>query len=343
LGLAKTDLAELATKKIEFFYCNNDSTVQMITGQLTKGLLDQSSNDIISANFPHHHEVVHLLVNIKLKHLPLYTLPMIREGLAVRFGGRWGKGASTLLDLGAFLYRDTLVAIDSMLTVRGFESGDEMDLMYPVAGVMSAYLLDRLGKQKFWPFYLSVSGRQDSLSWWKRDQVKTILVTATGRKDWADLIRDFDLFIATKIVPNAVTIPGVSSKGKMLFADKYDTLTVDGDWLNFTVVADSGMPAHASFLFFKQADFGGQASLLFTEQFRQDVPFEGYRYGVRVDQNEAGVYDYAANLLTGKFILGINGTDHYFDPVQNKVTVRIKRSLLGKQSPTPSDVKAVPF
>jgi hypothetical protein len=343
LGLTKADLAELATKKIEFFYCNSDSTVQMLTGQLTKGLLDQSSNDIISANFPHHHEVVHLLTNIKLKHLPLYTLPMVREGLAVRFGGRWGKGAGTLLDLGAFLYRDTLVTLDSMLTVHGFEGGDEMDLMYPVAGVMSAYLQDRLGKQKFWPFYLSVSGRQDSIGKWKGDRVKAAMVAATGRKDWADLVQDFNVYIATKIVPATMTISGVTSKGKTLFADQHDTLTLDGDWLNFTVVADSGVLPHASFLFFKKDSFGGQKSRLFYEHFRDEVPFEGYRYGVRVDQNEAGVYDYAANLLTGKFILGINGTEHYYDPDHNKVTVRFKRNLLGKQAPAQADIKVVPF
>ena len=122
LGLTRADIALIADKKIEYFYCNDDSTVLSITGQFTKGVLDQSSNDIISSSFPHHHEVVHLLTNIKLKSLPQYTLPVVREGLAVRFGGRWGKGPAALLDLGAFLIRDTLVSIDSSLAVPNFEN-----------------------------------------------------------------------------------------------------------------------------------------------------------------------------------------------------------------------------
>jgi hypothetical protein len=343
LGLLKTDLANLAAKKIEFFYCDRDSTVMDITGQLTKGLLDLASNDIISASFPHHHEIIHLLVNIKLKTLPLYTLPMLREGLAVRFGGRWGKGPATLLDLGAFLYRDTLVQLDSMLTVRGFDSGSEMDLMYPVAGVMAAYLWDKLGKQRFWPAYLALSGRQDSITRLSIANVQSALVAATGKKTWADFRADFDIYVRDKMSSLSVSASGAPQSGKTLLTDGHNTVTLDGDWLGFTVTADSGALPHASFLFYKSESFGDHKSLLFEEHFQGAVPFAGYHYGVRVDQNEAGAYDYAGNLLVGKFILGINGSEHYFDAQHNTVTVRFKRSLLGKQALTAADITTVPY
>jgi len=156
----------------------------------------------------------------------------------------------------------------------GEEDAEEADIEHGLARDGLDTLNELVAKPGFGAAVQMLQGGIDQHVTEEETELLPELKSAMGRKDWSDLMRDFDLFIATKIVPNAVTIPGVSSKGKMLFADKYDTLTVDGDWLNFTVVADSGMPAHASFLFFKQADFGGQASLLFTEQFSQDVPFE---------------------------------------------------------------------
>ncbi|MBI5267733.1 MAG: hypothetical protein HY851_10920 [candidate division Zixibacteria bacterium] len=343
LGLTKADLAELAAKKIEFFYCDRDSTVMEITGQLTKGLLDLASNDIISANFPHHHEVVHLLANIKMKTVPIYTLPLLREGLAVRFGGRWGKGPATLMDLGTFLHRDTLVTLDSMLSQRGFESGSEVDLAYPVAGVVVSFLWDRLGRQKFWTLYQSFSSRQEVITKLRPTDIQASLVAGAGAKDWAAFRRDFDVYAQNRLAKSAVSVAGAAKAGKTLYANGLATVALDGDWISFTVMADSTGAPRASFLMYKTPKFGTARSLLFDEQFQGTVPFEGYRLGVRVDQNEAGVYDYAGNSLVGKFILSINGTEGYFDSTQNVVTVRFRRSLFGKTTPASGDITMVPY
>lgn len=343
LGLTKMDIALIAAKKIEFFYCSDDSTVLEMTGQFTKGVLDLSSNDIISSSFPHHHEVVHLLTNIKLRTVPLYTLPVIREGLAVRFGGRWGKGPATLLDLGSFLHQDTLVLIDSMLTAGGFGNTSEMDLMYPVSGVLASYFWDRLGKQKFWLLYQSLSSSQDSINRLRAPDIQSILATAVGKKGWAELRADFDTYLSHRAATCAVALAGKSEKGKNLFTSGGNSVTLDGDWLSFAVTSDSGSLPRASFLIFKDSTFAAQKSLLFEEHFMGAVPFEGYRYGVRVDQNEAGVYDYAGNVLTGKFILGISGIDHYYDAATRTVTIRFKRNLFGGTAPVSRDITAVPY
>ena len=101
LKMSGDDLDMIEQEKIEYFYCDSDTTVRQITGQLTRGLLDLATSDIITATFPHHHELVHLLVNIKLKKLPLFTLPLLREGVAVKYGGRWGKRPEALHSLAA--------------------------------------------------------------------------------------------------------------------------------------------------------------------------------------------------------------------------------------------------
>jgi hypothetical protein len=343
LGLTRTDIALIADKKIEYFYCQDDSTVLSITGQFTKGVLDQSSNDIISSSFPHHHEVVHLLANIRLKTLPLYTLPVLREGLAVRFGGRWGKGPAALLDLGAFLHRDTLVSVDSTLAVGNFESSSEVDLMYPVSGVVASYLWDRLGKQKFWNLYLALSGPQEEIGKLKPAEIQAQIATALGKKSWGDVMTDLNVYTGQQNAAWATASAGTSAKGKAIWNNARDSVLIDGDWICFSVQADSGTLIRESFLLFKDTTFGDHTSVLFDEHFMGGVKFEGYRYGVRIDQNEAGVYDYAGNMLTGKFILGISGLDNYYDLKANKVTIKFKKSLFGKFTPGPGDITVVPY
>ena len=83
LGITDGQLSDIADEKIEYYYCANDTVVQKLTGQLTKGMVFLPTNDIISAVLPHCHEITHLLMNIKLKNLPLQTLPLLREGVAV--------------------------------------------------------------------------------------------------------------------------------------------------------------------------------------------------------------------------------------------------------------------
>ena len=83
LEISKGDLKRLAEEKIEYYFADSDETVQKISGHLIKGTYDMASGDVISAFFPHHHEITHLLIDYKLRELPLYTLPIMRSGAAV--------------------------------------------------------------------------------------------------------------------------------------------------------------------------------------------------------------------------------------------------------------------
>ncbi|MEK7775122.1 MAG: hypothetical protein AAB305_04480, partial [Candidatus Zixiibacteriota bacterium] len=119
IGAEGRSLLEL--KKIDYFYVASDSIVKLIVGFQVQGTYDLASDDIISSTFPHYHELTHFLVNYSLKSLPLYTLPVFREGIAVTYGGRWGKAAGPLFELGKFLYDQQITEVDSILTISGFE------------------------------------------------------------------------------------------------------------------------------------------------------------------------------------------------------------------------------
>ncbi|MBK7140799.1 MAG: hypothetical protein IPH75_01815 [bacterium] len=327
LKIEKGMRSTIAESKIEFFFCDGDSTVQVITGQHTKGLLDLASNDIISADFPHFHEVIHLLVNISLKEIPLQTLPLLREGVAVQYAGRWGKRATALLDLGVYLYKENLVEMDSILTYGGFEASGGADIAYPVAGLFTEYLMQKVGPVAFWTLYRQGSFTDYTLDTLSLLEVRRMLVQATGIADWEALKADFAAFIEKASEQMAVARAGVLEDGKKLLEGDYFTVTQTKEWVCFELSKDTGA-VQGNLLFSPDSRLVGKRSHLFEEQYGLTQPFEGYRFGVRFDQNEAGLYDYATNELVAKYIWGISPSEEYFDKPARTVRIRFRADLL---------------
>ncbi len=338
LKLDKARVAEIASKKIEYFFCDNTETLTAITGQTTRGMLDQASNDVLSVDFPHFHEIVHLLVNIKLKDVPIATLPVLREGIATRYGGRWGKRPSALMDLGAYLYDQKLVALDSILTVPGFNTAAGADIAYPVAGDFCAYLGQRLGQTKFFDLYLKLSGSMDALDTLSQDNLQKQFATALAKKDWPAVTADFEAYLSGAMSQMSVALAGSPDNATPLLKSGRFVVSRDKDWLNFEFSTDSLTP-QGSLVFGKDSRLTGSKSYLWDEQYGDSLPFDGFRYAVRYDQNEAGLYDYATNELVAKYIFGISSSKGYYDPGTGKVRIRFKTSLVGAALPTESDYR----
>lgn len=330
-------------KKVEYYYCKDDETVKDITGHLTKGMLDQATNDIISANFPHFHELTHLLTNIKLQKIYVYTLPVLREGLAVRYGGRWGKEPPALMDIGAYLYKEQLVVLDSMLTYYDFINGSSADISYPVAGLFVTFLMDRAGNDKFFELYRAASGPSEKVTGMDRDEVKNLILSYTGHKDWLDLEVDFTKYLDSRVESQSAAVPGADNNGKELLAGNTYKVTEHKDWLSFVFTGNGDGPVKGNLLFGYKGDLDGQQSMLFQEQYLGQEPFEGYRFGVRYDENEVGLYDYATNQLVAKYIWGISPSPDYFDADSKTVTVRFKRDLVDGNLPEKVHVKWLPY
>jgi hypothetical protein len=339
LGLKVYDLRHLQSAKIEFYFCKSDEQVEQITGFRTRGVYDKASSDIISSFFPHYHEVVHLLADYRLREAPLFVHPLFEEGLAVLYGGRWGKSTESLIPLGIFLYEQGIVSLDSMLDYIGFRNSAEADIAYPLAGLYNRFILERSGREKYLALYRKLSGTSAEMSALSVDSVKAYILGTVSIKSWDEMVRDFQDFMNKYKMTQYVALAGSSSQGEKLLTNPSAVVKNNGEWLEFEFVSDGSSAPKGNLLFGKISEPGGFTSAMFNEHYENKVPFDGYRYGVRYDTNEAGLYDYATNVLLAKFIAGVEPSENYYDELNHKISIRIKKSLTNGVLPAENDYK----
>lgn len=337
LGIDGDMLKVIKRGKIEYFFCKNNSLIKRVSGGRAEGTLDLGSNDIISTSFPHFHEIAHLMVNIRLQELPLFTLPLMREGTAVRFGGRWGRNAAALIDLGIFLHREELVMLDSILTSKGFESESGADIVYPVAGLFNAFLMDNMTIERYLELYLALSGSMTEVSAMSAVEIQNVIIGATGHPAWIALKTDFDSYLKDYVVNTSVALPGSIEGGKIILKGEDFLVKEKDEWLAFEFDAssesNSGKPT-GNLLFAQLDDLEGQTSALFFQQYGDSVAYHGFRFGVRFDPNEAGLYDYATNQLLAKYIWGISPSGDYYDADRQRVCIKFRKFLVEKKKPS---------
>ncbi len=73
LEISPEDQEKLKAEKIVYVLCHNTDEMEQITGFVYRGFYALSHDQIISTFNCHRHEIAHLLINYKLKQLPLYT------------------------------------------------------------------------------------------------------------------------------------------------------------------------------------------------------------------------------------------------------------------------------
>ncbi len=337
LGLSEYDRRHLQSVKIDFYYCKTDEQVEEITGQKTRGVYDKASNDIISSFFPHHHEVVHLLVDYRLRQLPLFVHPLFEEGLAVHYGGRWGKSTESLMPLGIYLYNEGLVTLDSLLSYQGFRNSAESDIAYPLAALFNRFIWERIGREKYLALYRKLSGSYKELSVLPVDSVKHLILGSVSISTWDELVAGFNDYLKPYKLNKYAAVPGNSGKGKKLIDSQSAVVRNEGEWLEFEFRSES--EPKGNLLFGHSESPKIAVSAMFTEHYGDEVPYEGYRFGVRFDVNEAGLYDYATNMLLAKYIAGVDPSPHYFDQPNHKITFRIKKNLTNGILPSETDYK----
>lgn len=286
LKINETDRELLKQEKILYYFCKDENEIEKVCGYKTKGVYLLSEDAIVTTYNSHTHEVAHLLLNFKLKNLPLYTLPFMQEGFAVAMGGRGGLSSNVLMDVGYFTLKTNFADANSILTKEGFQSEDP-SITYPVSGLINQYLLKQNGTDEYISIYNHLSGDSKFISSLDAEMVRTVLSFDTC---YDQLMRDFGdmggiLFnIDEKIVKDIYKgKPGVISETEnyYCFQLKNSVLISDKDPLT------------------------EYKSALFSEIF-PGREYKGQKYFLKISSDVVKLYNLYINELIASFDSGFN-------------------------------------
>ncbi len=156
LNYTKEEKAKLEKEKIIYILCKDENEIEKLTGYKARGMCNLAYDYLITTFNCHYHELVHLLINFKLKNVPLYTHPFLQEGLAVALGGRGGKEPEVILNLGQFLVESGFLDYKELLNSDDFKSNDA-SMSYPLSGLYNRFILDTFKFDKYEKLYRKYS------------------------------------------------------------------------------------------------------------------------------------------------------------------------------------------
>ncbi|MEZ4823875.1 MAG: hypothetical protein R2942_16330, partial [Ignavibacteria bacterium] len=160
MKFSEEEKKHLKKEKILYLFCKDENEIEKICGYNTKGMYLLDEDAVITTYSYHTHEIAHLLMNYKLKQLPLYTLPFFQEGFAVAVGGRGGLSSNVLMDVGYYTLKSNFVESESLFSKKGFQSEDP-SIAYSVSGLINKIFMDKNGFDEYQRLYLKMSGNSE--------------------------------------------------------------------------------------------------------------------------------------------------------------------------------------
>lgn len=276
LGIDSVSNVLLKREKIFYYLCKNQDEIRSMTGFNTRGIYNLAYDCVVSTYPCHFHELLHLLMNYKLRMLPLYAHPFFQEGFAVALGGRGGLDPGVVLNAGIFLEKSGSLDFSELLSKDGFEKNDP-SISYPVAGLYSKFLMERVGIGNYIRLYRDYSGTEDEVRTMRIDTSR--LPPST---EWMEFIGTED-----SCSPVGITVrkpfPSAVDNGRMGFmvSDSSRIYFWIKDTLLLTPVASP--PIYCS------------------DKFRELFPsreYTGQKYSIIADSSGISIY----NLFTGNLI-----------------------------------------
>ncbi|NMC42286.1 MAG: hypothetical protein GYA46_00055 [candidate division Zixibacteria bacterium] len=330
LGLTPDDFAALRQERIDYFLGSGDDMRRM-TGFETQGMADLQTDAVVSRSLPHEHELTHLLVNYRLKRLPLYTLPLLQEGLAAYCGGRWSKSPQAIAYQGCITLSNEIGRLDDLLTRAGFlDPAVGAEVSYPIAALFAGFLLERWGIETYLTLYAALSGSDDQIGSFDAGRVKATIEMVYG-VSWADMASGFEQY--WKQLPLRGVLPDTSRpSGRPDFG--IETAGVRVSIWNDTglvhVVVDLPAEVHEGVLLIPSASQTRSStyrSWLFAERLPR-ATYSGDHIGIRFSASEAAVYDFLTNKLLASYIEALSPQPGYRDSVSGTLRFAVAADLL---------------
>jgi hypothetical protein len=294
LRVSNNDKQLLQEEKIIYVLCSDPDEIKEVTGFNTRGMYILAFDEVVTTFNCHFHELSHLLINFKLKNLPLYTLAFFQEGFAVATGGRGGVARNILLDAGYFLHKSGFIPFNSIIEQKDFFSEDASS-SYPVAGIYSRYLLFTYGIESYLNFYTSYSGDSLFVNSLKANMIN---LPASG---------EFEKFIEEYTPQSGVQVNQSDNSFLLIHKDDEKTISASYNYYKFSI---------GSGLTLKTKDAPEDyKSKKFTELF-PGREYNGEKYAVAVNKHEISIYNLYTNNLIASYYAGLT-EDNLPVPVKN--------------------------
>jgi len=331
LGISEADMECLEKEKIVYYLCDREE-MKRLTGFFACGMTNLQFDAIISRHLPHYHEIAHLLVNYALKETPLYTLPCFQEGVAVCFGGRWGKSPQVLFQLGHFTLSQRLFQLNDVLTYLGFhKTVGNPDFSYPLSGIFVKFLIEEFGIERFKLLYRKFSGTADDVRVISLEDVQST-ISEVCETPWVEIQKKFTGYWGECEFSGIIPVPSLSGepveiiKSEHLSAQIWDS----EDAYLFEIRATTGIPNGVILMKYQSpSEAEGYKSRLFSEH----LPTEQYGseiYGIPFAIDEVGLYNYYTNNLLAKYILIFSPGNEYWDQEKQTIRFRLKKSFFNQ-------------
>ena len=305
LKFNNADIQKLEKNKIHYYLCKDENEIKLVTGFNTRGLYYIPYDYVISTYSFHTHELLHLLINYKLKNIPLYALPFFQEGFAVAFGGRGGQDQSVLLNMGLFLEQSGFLSYSSLLSKPEFYQND-ITMSYPVAGLYNKFLFEYLGADEYLKLYKKYCSDES-----EADKIKVSLNDLPNNSVWQDYLKNI-----SGVYQNISTSFNYTDNYKLINHNSSYSIYESGNNYLFKLKDPLFISVHDSYIEYK--------SKIFTEYFPNRI-YNSEKYLIIADSNEVSVYNLYTNSLIAIYIRSfsqnyypIKQIDGYFNFIVKK-------------------------
>ncbi len=333
LGVSSARLKKLEQMKLEYYFSAGEAEIQKITGAPVRGYYDLAADAIITADFPDFYMTARFMINFALQKLPPFTVAALTEGMAMYLGGRWQRSPEVIVDFGEYILDNKLTELDSALYTDPGLTASLADITYPIDACLVQFLMEKRGKDSLLALYKTLSGDGRFADTVSEKYIKTTLAFSQGL-DWPSFRESFYEHMKTRKSSGGLIYPGEISGGKTAFSNDEITIKENDKSLQVIFNLPAGEHPQCHLLFRKEPALEGKRSALFEEQYKNSRTFEGYRYGIMVDANEIGLYDYGSNQLLAKYVHAFDPSPEYFNSGTNRVTAYFDRKLVRGKLPT---------
>jgi len=281
MELPEDDLALLEKEKIYYYFCKDETEIEKLSGFKTLGIYNLASDLIITTYNCHYHEICHLLMNFKIKNVPLYTHPLLQEGFAVAYGGRGGREPEIMMNVGNFLLSSGIMSLNNLMTKDDFLTEDA-SMTYPVAGILTRYFVENTGFGKYLDLYKKFSSGRENIN-------KIVFPESELPEKNA-----FTLYLKK-------LSDGYSSAVDLKFSreDEISTPCILSDEEGYIFFIKDKLKIFSSDVY---PDY---ISKKYDEIF-EDKKFEGEKYIVRANDNEISIYNLFSNNLIFNYAISFS-------------------------------------